>query len=160
MQSSWLNKMCIFMALSTLCWYNFEVNFPLGPRLFGWTFKCCRVKLYHKIPKYCLGWKLQPNQSATVIQIVSVLHFIRSPTTLEPNPLKEVDRAVNCVWDAVVCNALSEVLVVERVGVLNRWDAVCLALWQVHGNYCNKKKTICKGQENWCNSYHCLLPSF
>ena len=50
--------------------------------------------------------KIIANQSATVIQIVSVLHFIRSP--------------VNCVWDAVVCNALSEVLVVEAVRVLSR----------------------------------------
>ena len=33
------HKMCIFMALSTLCWYNFEVNTPKGSQILGQTLK-------------------------------------------------------------------------------------------------------------------------
>ena len=38
-----------------------------------------------------------------------------------------VDGAVSCVWDAVVLDALSEVLVVKAVRELGRREAVCLS---------------------------------
>ena len=146
------------MALSTLCWYSFEVTRPLRVSTVWMDFQMLYSKNCKQNSKIMFRMNITA-KSAAVIQIVSVLHFIKSPTTWEPNPLKEVGGAVNCVWDAVVCDALSEVLVVEVVRGLSRWDAVCLALWQAHRNYCNKKKKNWKGQENRCNSYHWLLPS-
>ena len=81
--------MCIFMALSRICWYNIVVYTSEELQILGQTSEGMKSKNVSQNSKIMFRTKITAKKQLAKV-IVSVRYFKRRPINLEPNPLKEI----------------------------------------------------------------------